>query len=114
MTNLEISLKPAHPRALIQMATGAGKTYTAVTSIYRLLKYADARRILFLVNTKNLGEQAEQEMMSFPPSGDPRHLHELYNVRPLNSSCIAPDSQICVAPSSADLPTSRARNSTNR
>jgi type I restriction enzyme, R subunit len=96
VTNLEISLKRAHPRALIQMATGAGKTYTAVTSIYRLLKFAGARRVLFLVNTKNLGEQAEQEMMAFTPSDDPRHLHELYNVRRLSSSYIAPDSQVCV------------------
>lgn len=56
------SLAATRPRALIQMATGASKTYTAVTSIYRLLKHAGAKRILFLVDTKNLGEQAELEM----------------------------------------------------
>jgi len=43
------------------MATGAGKTYTAITSMYRLLKHANAKRILFLVDTKNLGEQAEND-----------------------------------------------------
>ena len=59
--SLEQSLRENRPRALIQMATGSGKTYTAITAIYRLLKYADARRILFLVDTKNLGEQAEKE-----------------------------------------------------
>ncbi|MDA8414475.1 MAG: DEAD/DEAH box helicase family protein, partial [Desulfobacteraceae bacterium] len=64
ITNLETSFKANRPRALIQMATGAGKTYTAITAMYRLLKYADAKRILFLVDTKNLGEQAEQEMMA--------------------------------------------------
>ena len=42
------------------MATGSGKTFTALTSAYRLLKHADAKHILFLVDTKNLGEQAEQ------------------------------------------------------
>ncbi len=47
------------------MATGAGKTFTAATFIYRLLKFADAKRILFLVDTKNLGEQAEQEFMKY-------------------------------------------------
>jgi type I restriction enzyme R subunit len=47
------------------MATGSGKTYTAITAMYRLLKFADAKRILFLVDTRNLGEQAEQEMMSY-------------------------------------------------
>ena len=57
--NLEQSFKKNKPKALIQMATGAGKTFTAATFVYRLLKYADAKRILFLVDTKNLGEQAD-------------------------------------------------------
>lgn len=72
IANLEVSFKAARPRALIQMATGAGKTYTAITAIYRLLKYAGAKRILFLVDTRNLGEQAEQEMMSYVPIDDSR------------------------------------------
>jgi len=67
INNLEKSFKEARPKALIQMATGSGKTFTAITFIYRLLKYAKAKRILFLVDTKNLGEQAEQEMMAFVP-----------------------------------------------
>ena len=46
------SFKDDRPRALVQMATGSGKTYTAITSVYRLLKYADAKRILFLVDTQ--------------------------------------------------------------
>ena len=54
------------------MATGAGKTYTAITSDYRLLKFANAKRILFLVDTKNLGEQAEQEFMAYQPSDEPK------------------------------------------
>lgn len=61
ISNLEESFNADKPRALIQMATGAGKTYTAITAIYRLLKYAGAKRVLFLVDTKNLGEQAEQD-----------------------------------------------------
>ena len=63
------------------MATGSGKTYTAITFIYRLLKYAKAKRILFLVDTKNLGEQAEQEFMAFVPNDDNRKFTELYAVR---------------------------------
>ncbi|MEO8615784.1 MAG: DEAD/DEAH box helicase family protein [Luteolibacter sp.] len=97
VTKLEKSLQRGDPRALVQMATGSGKTYTAITSIYRLLKHAGAKRVLFLVDTKNLGEQAEQEMMAFTPSDDPRHFTELYNVRRLNSSYIATDSQVCVS-----------------
>ena len=94
---LEVSFKDDRPRALIQMATGSGKTYTAITSIYRLLKHADAKRILFLVDTRNLGEQAEQEFMSYVPSDDNRKFTELYNVQRLKSSFVAKDSQICIS-----------------
>ena len=95
--NLEESFRADRPRALIQMATGAGKTYTAITSIYRLLKYAHGKRILFLVDTKNLGEQAEQEMMSYVPIDDNRKFTELYNVQRLKSSFVAKDSQVCIS-----------------
>lgn len=95
--NLETSFKNNRPRSLIQMATGAGKTFTAVTSVYRLLKYADAKRILFLVDTKNLGEQAEQEFMTFQPNDDNRKFTELYNIQRLTSSYIASDSQVCIS-----------------
>ncbi len=95
--NLETSFKNNRPKALIQMATGAGKTFTAATFIYRLLKHADAKRILFLVDTKNLGEQAEQEFMTFQPTDDNRKFTELYNVQRLSSSYIASDSQVCIS-----------------
>ena len=79
------------------MATGSGKTYASITSIYRLLKHADAKRILFLVDTKNLGEQAEQEFMAYVPNDDNRKLTELYNVQRLKSSFVAKDSQVCIS-----------------
>ena len=79
------------------MATGAGKTFTAATFIYRLLKHANAKRILFLVDTKNLGEQAEQEFMTFQPNDDNRKFTELYNVQRLSSSYIASDAQVCIS-----------------
>ena len=94
---LEVSFKDDRPRALIQMATGSGKTYAAITSIYRLLKHADAKRILFLVDTKHLGEQAEQECMAYVPRDDNRKFTELYNVRRLKSSYVAKDSQVCIS-----------------
>tara|TARA_R100000935_G_scaffold15425_1_gene30762 strand:- start:32637 stop:35453 length:2817 start_codon:yes stop_codon:yes gene_type:complete len=97
INNLENSFKKNRPKALIQMATGAGKTFTAATFVYRLLKHADAKRILFLVDTKNLGEQAEQEFMTFQPNDDNRKFTELYNVQRLTSSYIASDSQICIS-----------------
>ncbi|MBC2696941.1 MAG: DEAD/DEAH box helicase family protein [ANME-2 cluster archaeon] len=95
--NLEISFKENKPRSLIQMATGSGKTYTAITSIYRLLKFADAKWILFLVDTKNLGEQAEQEFMAYQPSDDNHKFTELYNVQRLHSNYISPDSHVCIS-----------------
>lgn len=95
--NLESSFKQNKPRALIQMATGAGKTFTAASFIYRLLKFAKANRILFLVDTKNLGEQAEQEFMKFVPQDDNRKFTELYNVQRLSSSYIASDAQVCIS-----------------
>jgi len=95
--NLETSFAENRPRALIQMATGAGKTYTAITSIYRLLKYAHGKRILFLVDTKNLGEQAEKEFMAYTPQDDNRQFTELYNVQRLSSSYVATDSQVCIS-----------------
>ncbi len=95
--NLEASFKDNRPRALIQMATGAGKTFTACTFVYRLLKHAHAKRILFVVDTKNLGEQAEQEFLKYQPTDDHRKFTELYNVQRLTSSHIALDNQVCIS-----------------
>jgi len=97
ITNLEASFKQDKPRALVQMATGSGKTFTAITATYRLLKHAGAERILFLVDTKNLGEQAEQEFMSFLPNDDNRKFTELYSVQRLKSSFVATDTQVCIS-----------------
>ena len=97
INNLEKSFKDSRPKALIQMATGAGKTFTAITFIYRLLKYAKAKRILFLVDTKNLGEQAEQEFMAYLPNDDNRKFTELYGATRLKSSFIPPDNQVYIS-----------------
>lgn len=97
ITELEQSLKWAKPRALIQMATGSGKTFTAITSIYRLLKHARAKRVLFLVDTRNLGEQAEQEFLAYQPSDDNRKFTELYTVQRLTSSHVPKDAQVCIS-----------------
>ncbi|HEY4786474.1 MAG TPA: DEAD/DEAH box helicase family protein, partial [Bacteroidales bacterium] len=94
---LETSFKENRPKALIQMATGSGKTYTAITFIYRLIKFSKAKRILFLVDTKNLGEQAEQEFLAYLPNDDNRKFTELYTVQRLKSSYVADDSQVCIS-----------------
>ncbi|MCY3863619.1 MAG: DEAD/DEAH box helicase family protein [bacterium] len=84
--NLEASFKDNRPRALIQMATGAGKTFAAANVCYRLLLHARANRILFLVDRANLGRQAVREFEGFEVPGDRRKFTELYNVRRLASS----------------------------
>jgi len=95
--NLEQSFAVNHPRALVQMATGAGKTFTAITSVYRLLKYGGAKRILFLVDTRNLGKQTEQEFQAYKPNDDKRLFTELYNVQRLRSNFIDPSAQVCIS-----------------
>ncbi|EMF80379.1 type III restriction enzyme, res subunit [Leptospira weilii serovar Topaz str. LT2116] len=97
INKLEDSFKKSKPKALIQMATGSGKTFTSITFIYRLLKYAKAKRILFLVDTKNLGEQAEQEFMSYIPNDDNRNFTELYAVHLLKSGFVPSDNQVYIS-----------------
>lgn len=97
ITGVEKSFKENRPKALIQMATGSGKTFTAISFIYRLLKYAKAKRVLFLVDTKNLGEQAEQEFKRYQPQDDNRLFPELYGVTRLSSSFIPNDSQVYIS-----------------
>ena len=95
--NLDQSLADNRPRALVQMATGAGKTFTAITAAYRMLKYGRMRRVLFLVDTKSLGEQAEREFLAYTPNDDARSFSQLYGVRRLKSSYIPGDVQICIS-----------------
>jgi len=97
ISKLETSFRMNHPKALIQMATGAGKTYTAITFIYRLLKFAKAKRVLFLVDTRNLGEQAEQELMAYMPNDDNRKFTELYGVHRLQSRFVPTDNQVYIS-----------------
>lgn len=97
INNLDRSFAENRPRALVQMATGAGKTFTAITAAYRLLKYGKMKRILFLVDTKGLGEQAEREFLAYTPNDDPRSFSQIYGVRRLKFSYIPNDIQICIS-----------------
>ena len=94
--NLETSLKEAHPRALIQMATGSGKTYAAVSAVYRLIRFAGIKRVLFLVDRRNLGRQALREFQAYTPPDDNSKFTELYNVQHLASNTIDSVSQVCI------------------
>ena len=95
--NLEQSLALAKPRALIQMATGSGKTFTACNLVYRLVKYAGAKRVLFLVDRNNLGIQTEGEFNGFDPPGENQKFNQLYNVNLMNSGHIGEADRVCIS-----------------
>jgi len=96
ITHLESSFTQNHPRALIQMATGSGKTYTAVNSIYRLIKFGGARRVLFLVDRDNLAKQTFDEFQQFLTPDDGRKFTELYNVQHMRGKTIDKASRVCI------------------
>lgn len=97
ITNLEASLKEGKRRALMVLATGAGKTYLAITAAYRLLNYAQFHRVLFLVDRNNLGRQAEREFASYrlTESGDP--FNTIFGVERLKKNLIPKDANVIVS-----------------
>ena len=94
---LENSLAADKRRSLIQMATGAGKTYTAVTQSYRLLKHAKAHRILFLVDRNNLGKQAHAEFENYVTPDDGRKFTELYGAERLGGAPMAESTKVVIS-----------------
>jgi len=94
---LEDSLSHGRRRSLVQMASGAGKTYTACNALYRLIKFTGARRVLFLVDRGNLGRQTLKEFQAFRTPDDGRVFTELYNVQHLQSSHIDPVAKVCIS-----------------
>jgi type I restriction enzyme R subunit len=95
--NLEASLANDRPRALIQMATGSGKTFAAANVSYRLIKHAGAKRVLFLVDRSNLGRQTLKEFQQFSTPDDRRKFTELYNVQHLNGPTLDKVSRVTIS-----------------
>lgn len=93
---LDCSLARGDQRSLIQMATGAGKTFTACTFSYRLIKHAGARRILFLVDRNNLGDQTLREYQQYHPPGTANRFADTYNVQHLHGSRIDKDAKVVI------------------
>jgi type I restriction enzyme, R subunit len=96
INNLERSLAENRLRSLIQMATGSGKTFTAVNFCYRLIKHAGAKRILFLVDRNNLGEQTLNEFQQFSSPSTGYKFTEEYEVQHLKGKTISPSSKVCI------------------
>jgi type I restriction enzyme R subunit len=94
--NLEASLAQNKPRALIQMATGSGKTFTAISFIYRLIKFAGARRVLFLVDRGNLGRQTKKEFDQYVSPVNNYKFGEEYIVQHLTSNQLDTTARVCI------------------
>jgi type I restriction enzyme R subunit len=94
--NLEKSFAESRPRAVIQMATGSGKTFTAVSFVYRLIKFANAKRVLFLVDRSTLGRQTYKEFQQYRTPDDGRKFTELYNVQHLTSNTLDPVCRVTI------------------
>jgi len=88
ITGLENSFSKNKPRSLIQMATGTGKTFAAITSVYRLLKFAKAKRVLFLVDRNNLGTQALKEFQNYTTPDTGEKFKDLYEIQHLQSHTV--------------------------
>ncbi len=97
ITELERSFRNGHRRALMVLATGAGKTYTACLAAYRMLSYTPMRRILFLVDRNNLGKQAEGEFSTFRLTQTGDAFNVIYSVNRLNCSQVPSDSNIVIS-----------------
>lgn len=96
ISGLEASLAEDQPRSLIQLATGAGKTFTACQFSWRLIKHAGARRILFLVDRNNLGDQTLKEFQNFQPIGVANRFTDTYIVQHLHSHQIDTDAKVVI------------------
>ncbi|HET7674995.1 MAG TPA: DEAD/DEAH box helicase family protein, partial [Gammaproteobacteria bacterium] len=96
ITGLEKSLAEGRLRALIQLATGAGKTFTACSFSYRLIREAGAKRILFLVDRNNLGSQTFKEFQDFLPPGAANRFTDTYIVQHLHSQRTDPDAKVVI------------------
>ncbi len=97
VTELEKSFRSGQNRALMVLATGAGKTYTACLAAYRMLSYTPMRRILFLVDRNNLGKQAEGEFGTFRLTENGDAFNTIFTVNRLRSSSIPSDSNVIIS-----------------
>ena len=94
--NLEKSLSENRPRALIQMATGSGKTFTAINFLYRLIKFGGAKRVLFLVDRGNLGRQALKEFQQYLSPYNNFKFTEEYIAQRLTSNTLDTTARVCI------------------
>lgn len=96
ITNLEASFRNSQRKALIVLATGAGKTFTACLAAYRFLAYTPARRVLFLVDRNNLGKQAEGAFGDFKLTENGEPFSTIYTTERLRSGKISDKTNLVI------------------
>ena len=96
ITNLEKSLAANKPKALIQMATGSGKTFTSIGFIYRLIKFGGARRVLFLVDRGNLARQTKKEFDAYASPYNNYKFGEEYIVQHLQGNQLDTSARVVI------------------
>lgn len=97
ITQLEKSLAANKPKALIQMATGSGKTFTSIGFIYRLIKFGGARRVLFLVDRGNLARQTKKEFDAYASPYNNYKFGEEYIVQHLQGGQIDTSARVVIS-----------------
>ncbi|MDF1561939.1 MAG: type I restriction-modification system endonuclease [Deltaproteobacteria bacterium] len=96
LASVEQAIAKGQQDMLVAMATGTGKTRTALCLIYRLLKAGRFRRVLFLVDRSALGEQAENAFKDVRLE-NLQSLTEIYDVKGLGDLKPEPDTRLHVA-----------------
>ncbi len=96
LTNLEDSFRAGKRRALMILATGSGKTFTACMLAYRMLAYTPMKRVLFLVDRNNLGVAAQTALKSFALTEGGKPMGDIFGVERLTSGRIDDRSRVIV------------------
>lgn len=97
ISEIEKAVAEDQRELLLAMATGTGKTRTAISLIYRLIKAKRFRRILFLVDRTELGSQAYENGFEQIKLEGISTFTEIYNVCKLGDSSIAPETKVHIA-----------------
>jgi len=89
------AIRAGKQTALLAMATGTGKTRTALGFIYKMLEAKRFRRILFLVDRVSLGEQAMDKFKDVKLR-DQLTLDQIYELRDIDDNEISADTKVSI------------------
>lgn len=97
ITSLEQAFRDGQQRALIELATGAGKTFTACLVAYRMLSYTDMKHVLFLVDRNNLGKQTETAFSQFRLTENRDSFSNIFGVQRLKNKNLDSSASVVIS-----------------